>query len=103
MKYYNYWDGDYFVRHMMISALRREGWSFSTDSGARRMQMDDLRELATKELFQAGATNTEVARFPSSVEMDLVAEREDEVLAIEIKTRLFARVKAEKVSSGFPH
>jgi hypothetical protein len=103
MRYYNYWDGDYFIRHMMMSALRAEGWSFSTGSGARRLPMENLRDLAVEELVKAGATPDEISRFPSLIEIDLFAERGDEVLAIEIKTRLFARIRAEKVGAGFHH
>jgi hypothetical protein len=103
MRYYNYWDGDYFVRHMMMSALKAEGWSFSTISGARRLPLEGLREFAVAELKKAGANLDEISGFPSSIEIDLFAERGNEVLAIEIKTRLFARIRAEKVGTGFHH
>ena len=92
MQIYSYWCGDFFIRHMLISALKREKWKFKTPSGSQRLKLGKYRKKAIENLNRGSVKVSEIEQFPSSVEMDLFAERQNEILAIEIKTRLFARI-----------
>jgi hypothetical protein len=94
-----YWCGST-LSFLISKGLRDAGWYLETESGAKRLNLMGLKDFYENKLQRDFGIK---GQFASKAEVDVFACRDEVYLCIEIKTRMYARIRDVTNDYAFPY